>query len=78
MRLAAYVSGVLLIVAVAGPAFGTDRGPTLQDKQQAACYDDVMRLCGNFVPDVDKVKACMQGKRRLVSAKCSAMWNVRR
>jgi hypothetical protein len=77
MRLAAYVTAVLSMVAVAGPAFATDKGPTLQDKQQAACYDDVMRLCGNFVPDVDNVKACMKGKRRLVSAKCSAMWNVK-
>lgn len=60
----------------AGPAFAATSAPTLQDQQQAACYDDVQRLCADAVPDVDKVTACMEGKRSLVSAPCSAMWDV--
>lgn len=51
-------------------------GPSLQDRQQAACYDDVQRLCGDYVPDVDKVTACMKDKKPMVSAKCAAMWDV--
>lgn len=49
---------------------------SLEDRRQAACYGDVQRLCGSAVPDVDKVTACMEGKRSLVSAPCSAMWDV--
>lgn len=49
---------------------------SLEDRRQAACYNDVQRLCASAVPDVDKVTACMEGKRSLVSAPCSAMWDV--
>jgi hypothetical protein len=77
MRRAVFVAGVLLTGAVSGPAFAVDSGPTLQDRQQAACYDDVQRLCGNYIPDVNKITACMKDKRPLVSAKCSAMWDVK-
>lgn len=60
------------LCAVATAAWGA--GPTLQDRQQAACYDDVMRLCGEAVPDVDRVTACMKSKRKLVSAQCAAFY----
>ncbi len=49
---------------------------SLQDRRQAACYGDVQRLCATALPDVDKVTDCMRDKRPLVSAKCSAMWDV--
>lgn len=58
----------------AGPAFAATSAPTLQDQQQAACYDDVQRLCADAVPDVDKVTACMKVKRSQVSAKCAKMY----
>lgn len=43
---------------------------TLQDRQQAACYDDAQRLCGEFMPDSDKVEACMLTMKNKVSARC--------
>lgn len=49
---------------------------SLQDRQQAACYNDVQRLCADAVPDVDKVTLCMSDKRPQVSEQCSAMWDV--
>lgn len=52
-------------------------GPTLKDRQEAACYNDVQRLCGKAMPDVDKVTDCMKDKRPQVSAKCSALWDVK-
>src|SRR5262245_55617136 len=36
----------------------------------AACQDDAMRLCGQFVPDVDRITACMSRKRKLLSPAC--------
>jgi hypothetical protein len=41
-------------------------------EQQANCQDDAMRLCGQFVPDVNRITSCMIAKRRLVSARCRA------
>jgi hypothetical protein len=29
-------------------------------EQQQACQPDVMRLCGNFIPDVDRIVACLK------------------
>ena len=57
-------------------AFAKISSVTLQDKQQAACYDDVNKLCKDAMPNVDKVTACMQDKKPLVSEKCAAMWDA--
>ena len=38
-------------------AQGTPQGTP---EQQAACQPDVMRLCGNFIPDVDRIVACLK------------------
>jgi hypothetical protein len=40
--------------------------------QQAHCQDDAMRLCGQFIPDVNRITSCMIAKRRQVSARCRA------
>ena len=43
-------------------------------EQQQACSGDAMRLCGAFVPDVDRITACMmQNKARLTPA-CRAQF----
>ncbi|MDX7953868.1 hypothetical protein P7D22_22185 [Lichenihabitans sp. Uapishka_5] len=67
---------VLFSALAATPAFAP--GPSLQDRQQAACYDDVMRLCSAAVPDIDRVTACMQDKRSQVSAPCAAFYPPRK
>jgi hypothetical protein len=41
-------------------------------EQQANCQDEAMRLCGQFVPDVNRITSRMIAKRRLVSARCRA------
>lgn len=66
------ILGGMMVVAMPGVALAS--GPSLQDRQQAACYDDVMRLCSDAVPDVDRVTACMKTKRAEVSAPCAAFY----
>ncbi|MCC6775110.1 MAG: hypothetical protein IT537_00480 [Hyphomicrobiales bacterium] len=44
-------------------------------EQRAACQDDAMRLCGQFVPDVQQITACMHGKRRYLTARCRAVFD---
>ena len=39
-------------------------------EQRAACQGDAMRLCGQFVPDVERITACIVANRRYVSRPC--------
>jgi len=43
-------------------------------EQRAYCQDDAMRLCGEFVPDVDKITACMSRKYRSLSPGCKRVF----
>jgi hypothetical protein len=45
-------------------------------EQRAACEGDAMRLCGDFVPDVQRITACMNQKRRYLSARCRAVFTT--
>jgi hypothetical protein len=47
-------------------------------EQRAACENDAMRLCGEFVPDVDRITACMQRKRAYLTPRCRAVFGKRR
>lgn len=57
-------------VAASTPVALAGSTVSLQDRQQAACYDDAQRLCGEFMPDSDKVEACMLTMKNKVSARC--------
>jgi hypothetical protein len=48
------------------PAAGQGYTP----EQQQACTPDAMRLCGDYVPNVDRITACMIQKRSQLSAQC--------
>ena len=39
-------------------------------EQQQACTPDAMRLCGEFVPNVDAITACMVQKKAQLSPQC--------
>lgn len=39
-------------------------------EQQQACTPDAMRLCGQFVPNVDAITACMVQKKSQLSPQC--------
>jgi type II secretory pathway component PulL len=43
-------------------------------EQRAACQDDAMRLCNQYVPDVNRITACMSQKRRYLSPRCRAVF----
>jgi hypothetical protein len=43
-------------------------------QQRAACEGDAMRLCGNYVPDVQRITACMHAKRSQLSLRCRAVF----
>ena len=39
-------------------------------EQQDACKPDVFRLCGNFIPDVDRIVACLKTNEPNLSPPC--------
>src|SRR5262245_16155633 len=43
-------------------------------EQQQACTDDAFRLCGSFIPDVDRVTACMAKRKAQLSPACKAQF----
>ncbi|MGY0571504.1 hypothetical protein ACTGJ9_010950 [Bradyrhizobium sp. RDM12] len=43
-------------------------------EQQQACTPDAMSLCGEFVPDVDAITACMIRKKAQLSPQCAAFF----
>ncbi len=64
----------LALVAVASPAAAQGT-----PEQRAACEGDAMRLCGNYVPDVQRITACMHARRSQLSPRCRAVFGgVRR
>jgi hypothetical protein len=43
-------------------------------QQRAACEPDAMRLCNQYVPDIQRVSACMSHYRRYLSPACRAVF----
>jgi hypothetical protein len=62
------------MIGLAGAAAFTPLPAAAQGsaQQQAACTPDALRLCGEFVPDVAKISACMGRKRAQLSPACRA------
>jgi len=66
-------------LAIALAAIGTGVAPVLAHaytpEQQQLCSDDAMRLCSEFVPDVDRIAACMQKQYSQLSKGCKTVFN---
>jgi hypothetical protein len=45
-------------------------------EQQQACQPDAMRLCSEFVPDVERITACMIKNRIRLSPPCRAVFST--
>jgi hypothetical protein len=46
------------------------KGYAYTDEEQQACTPDAMRLCGAYIPDVDRITACMVQNRSQLSPEC--------
>lgn len=65
---AAAVGLVLAVLVPPGAAFA------YTPEEQQACTPDAMRLCGEFVPNVDAITACMIQKKAQLSPQCRAFF----
>ena len=67
--LAAATLGLALSVLVQPGA-----GFAYTQEEQQACTPDAMRLCGEFVPNVDAITACMIKKKAQLSPQCAVFF----
>jgi hypothetical protein len=66
----ASICGLVWAVSLA-PAPAAAQGTP---EQQQACQPDAMRLCSEFVPDVEQITACMTKKKAQLSPQCKAVF----
>ena len=65
------MKAVILVAFISAMFAGSASAQTAE--AQRACTDDAFRLCGAFIPDRDRVTACMIQNRNRVSAPCLAV-----
>jgi hypothetical protein len=63
--IAGYIAafGFLLSAETSASAQGTEQ-------QRQACTPDVFRLCGAYIPDADRITACLRGNGPRLSRPC--------
>ena len=45
-------------------------------QQRAACTPDVFRLCGSFIPDAERITACLVSRQQELSEACASVMSV--
>jgi hypothetical protein len=60
-------------MAVQNPAFSEEYRGTVE--QQVACTPDVFRLCGEQIPDVNRIVACLRQNTSQLSGRCRAVFD---
>jgi hypothetical protein len=58
-----------LLTATAAPALSFSQGTA---EQRVACMPNVLRLCRAFIPDADKITACLRERSSELSDACRA------
>jgi hypothetical protein len=67
------IAFVLTVVVLAAPA----ATQAYTQEEQMACQDDAFRLCGQFIPDEQRVKACLIANMSRLSPACRRMFQRR-
>jgi hypothetical protein len=62
------MAGVLTVLIVAGTKPAAAQASDAADR----CTPDVMRLCNEFIPDADRITACLKSKRRQLTPSCAS------
>jgi hypothetical protein len=64
-----FQSGLMLAMALSASLLAS-AAQAYTPEQQQACTGDALQLCGEFVPDVDRVTACMIRRKSQLSPGC--------
>lgn len=60
----------LMLAAALSVSMSPAAGQGYTPEQQQACSGDAMRLCGAYVPDVDRITVCMIQNKSQLSPGC--------
>ena len=66
---------VLMAATSSSFAFTSSDG---SDEARRACTPDVFRLCGEFIPDADKITACLKANKTKLSLACKAVFSSKK
>ena len=66
--LCAMAGALTLLIVAAGTRPAAAQASDAADR----CTGDVMRLCNEFIPDADRITACLKAKRKQLSPSCSS------
>ncbi|KRR02514.1 hypothetical protein CQ12_15810 [Bradyrhizobium jicamae] len=72
MRTQRIVLGLAIAIGGIAPAFSQEYRGTWE--QQMACTPDVWRLCGEQIPDVSRIVACLRQNTPQLSSGCRAVF----
>jgi hypothetical protein len=56
-------------LAILGIAFSPVAAPA-DESDQSACMQDALSICGQFIPDHERVAACLMSNRKRISPAC--------
>jgi hypothetical protein len=72
MEIAMLLRKNLIAIAVVAATIGGSGAAVAQGtmQQQSACEPDVFRLCGNYIPNVGEIVACLRGNEARLSQPC--------
>lgn len=71
LRSGTFQFGLMLATALAVSTLPA-AGQGYSQEQQQACTPDAMRLCGAYIPDVDRITVCMIQNKSQLSPGCRA------
>jgi hypothetical protein len=74
-RAALLVAGITVSVLVGANSGWSAEYRGTQDQQQA-CTPDVMRLCSDSVPDVNRIVTCLRRNRSNLSPACGSVFGA--
>ena len=63
--------GLMLATAIS-VCLWADASQAYTPEQEQACTGDAMRLCGAYIPDVDRITVCMIQRKSQLSPGCRA------
>jgi hypothetical protein len=64
----------LVLVASSASSFAASSSSG-SDEARAACTPDVFRLCSEFIPNADKITACLAAKKSQLSPACRKVFD---
>ncbi len=63
----------LTLAASVAPSFAATKNQGSEEARRA-CTPDVFRLCSEFIPNADKITACLKAKQSQLSPACKAVF----